>query len=58
LAEALRLVAGELDALSVHPRHPYRWGRLKAHLDGLGDPAIAPQALAVLRRRAAEREAG
>ena len=58
LAEALRLVAAELDALGTHPRHPHRWGQLKAHLDGLQDPSLAASALAVLRRRAAAEEGG
>ncbi len=57
LAEALRLVAAELDALGTHPRHPHRWGQLKAHLDGLQDPSLAASALAVLRRRAAAGQA-
>ena len=58
LREALRLVAAELDALGVHPGDPARWGQLKAHLDGLGDPERAPWALVVLRRRAAAEQAG
>lgn len=57
LAEALRLVAGELDALGPHPGDPLRWGQLQAYLEGLSDPGSAPYALAVLRRRAAAEDA-
>lgn len=57
LREALRLVAGELEAMGVHPRDPQRWGQVQAHLDGLQDPARAEFALTVLRRRAAAEQA-
>ncbi len=57
LREALRLVAGELDALGAHSGDPLRWGQLQAHLEGLADPGRAPYALAVLRRRGARSQA-
>jgi hypothetical protein len=64
LREALALVAAELRDMGTPPAalddravlYAHRWGRLVAHLEGLGDPARAPYALRALRKHVGQEE--